>query len=171
MPLPGKPFISEVRVRKRVREMARDLAKFYRGKKLTVIGLMNGSLFFMTDLVRHLPPETKIECWKVSGYRGKNPAKRLIGPVGCEGDYRGRHVLLLDDILDTGRTLRNARQKLLRTGATDVRICVLLAKNIPRKYDITADIVGFNIENRFVIGYGLDYNNLYRTLPMIRVLD
>jgi hypoxanthine phosphoribosyltransferase len=171
MPLPGKPFISEARIQKRVREMTRAITKHYRGKPLTVVGLMNGSLFFMVDVVRQLPPDTKIECWKVSSYRGKKSTNRIEGLDGYEGNYDGRHVLLLDDILDTGRTLFETRKKLAKAGAVSVKTCVLLSKNVPRVCDISADWVGFAIENHYVIGYGLDYDHLYRPLPMIRILD
>ena len=171
MSLPGKPFISEARIQKRVREMARAITKHYQGKPLTVVGLMNGSLFFMVDLIRQLPPDTKIECWKVSSYRGKKSTNRIAGLNGYEGNYDGRHVLLLDDILDTGRTLFETRKKLLKAGALSVMTVVLLSKKVPRVCDISADWIGFEIENRYVIGYGLDYDHLYRPLPMIRILD
>jgi len=151
--------------------MARDITKHYKGKPLTVVGLMNGSLFFMVDLIRQLPPDTKIECWKVSSYRGKKSTDRIQGLDGYEGNYHGRHVLLLDDILDTGRTLFETRKKLLKAGALSVKTVVLLSKNVPRVCDIRSDWTGFEIENRYVIGYGLDYNHLYRPLPMIRILD
>ncbi|MDR2462478.1 MAG: hypoxanthine phosphoribosyltransferase [Verrucomicrobiales bacterium] len=171
MPLPGKPLISAPRIQKRVRELARSIASHYQGKPLTVVGLMNGGLFFMVDVTRRLPPDTRIECWKVGSYHGKKSTNRVIGLDGCEGDYHGRHVLLLDDILDTGRTLSETREKLLQTGAVSVKTCVLLSKNAPRVRAVSADWVGFKIENHYVIGYGLDYRHRYRTLPMIRRLD
>lgn len=169
--LPGKVLISPDRLQRRVRQLARSIAQHYHGHPLTVVGLMNGSLFFLVDLLRHLPAETRIECWRVSSYHGKKSTGRLQGLDAVQGDYRGRHVLVVDDILDTGLTLWLVRRKLLALRATDVKTCVLLMKNVPRRKPIQADWAGFPIGNEFVIGYGLDLDHAYRTLPMIRTLE
>jgi hypoxanthine phosphoribosyltransferase len=154
-----------------VRQLARSIRAHYRDTPLTVVGLMNGSLFFLVDLVRLLPPQTRIECWRVSSYRGKKSTGQLRGLDAVQGDYRGRQVLIVDDILDTGLTLGEVRRKLRSLRAADVRVCVLLDKNVPRKKNITADWTGFSIGNEFVLGYGLDLDHAYRTLPMIRAVD
>lgn len=169
--LPGRTLISAPALQRRVRALGRIISAHYRDQPLTVVGLMNGSLFFLTDLVRHLPHDTRIECWRVSSYRGKKSTGRLQGLDAVQGHYRGRSVLVVDDILDTGLTLWQVRRKLLALHAADVKTCVLLDKDVPRKKDIHADWVGFPIDNHFVIGYGLDLDHAYRTLPMIRVLD
>jgi len=170
-PLPGKVLISQERLQRRVRQLARSISRHYRGRPLTVVGLMNGSLFFLTDLVRHLPHDTRIECWRISSYQGKKSTGRLQGLDAVQGDYRGRCVLVVDDILDTGLTLWMVRRRLRTLRAAEVKTCVLLDKDVPRRKPIQADWTGFPIGNAFVIGYGLDLDHAYRTLPMIRTLE
>ncbi len=170
MPTPGKTLISTPQIRKRVKILAREITRHYRGKPLTVVGLMNGSLFFLVDLLRELPVETRIECWRLKSYQGTRSTGKIQGLDSCGDDYSGRHVLIVDDILDTGLTLHEVTKKIRGLNAADVRICVLLDKQVPRKRDVTAHWTGFQIPNLFVIGYGLDLDHQYRTLPMIRVL-
>ncbi|MDX6767398.1 MAG: phosphoribosyltransferase family protein [Candidatus Methylacidiphilales bacterium] len=167
---PGKTLIPAKKIQARVRALGREISQHYGDRPLTVVGLMNGSLFFLVDLLRHLPPQTRIECWRVSSYEGKKSTGRLRGLDAVQGDYRGRHVLVVDDILDTGLTFRAVRAKLLALRAADVRFCVLLDKRIPRPKAVSADWVGFPIGNEFVLGYGLDLDHAYRTLPMIRAV-
>lgn len=169
-PLPGRTLISAARLRRRVRELGADITRAYRGKPLTVVGLMNGSLFFLTDLVRRLPHDTRIECWRVASYAGRKSTGRLQGLDAVQGDYRGRHVLVVDDILDTGLTLAEVRRKLKSLRAASVRTCVLLDKRVPRRRPLAADWAGFRIGDEFVIGYGLDLDHAWRTLPMVRAL-
>lgn len=169
-PLPGRTLISGKKIQLRVRTLGREIARHYRGKPLTVVGIMNGSLFFLADLLRCLPPDTRIECWRVSSYHGKKSTGRLKGLDGISDDYHGRHVLVVDDILDTGLTLWEVRKKLLDLRAASVQSCVLLDKTVPRRKPIQADWTGFTIGNEFVLGYGLDLDHAYRTLPMIRAV-
>ncbi len=168
--LPGKTLIPARKIQQRVRALGLEISRHYRSKPLTIVGLMNGSIFFLVDLLRYLPPETRIECWRVSSYRGKKSTGRLQGLDAVQGDYRGRHVLVVDDILDTGLTLWEVRRKLRSLKALDVKFCVLLDKQVPRKKPVFADWSGFSIGNEFVLGYGLDLDHAYRTLPMIRAV-
>ena len=171
MPAPGKTLISAQQIQRRVTTLARSIKAHYKGRPLTVVGLMNGSLFFLADLLRKLPSDTRIECWKVSSYRGRKSTGKIRGLDAVSGDYRGRAVLIVDDILDTGQTLFEVRRKLRRAGARDIRVCVLLSKEVRRTKPVLADWAGFGIADQFVIGYGLDLNHQYRQLPMIRILD
>lgn len=170
MALPGKTLIPAAQIRKRVKALAGEITRHYRGKPLTVVGLMNGSLFFLADLLKQLPADTQIECWRLKSYQGKRSTGKISGLDSCSGDYSGRHVLVVDDILDTGLTLHEVTRKIRTLKATDVRICVLLDKQVPRKRPIRTHWTGFEIPDLFVIGYGLDLDHQYRTLPMIRVL-
>jgi len=170
MKAPGKVLYSSKRIQKRVSELAVEITKHYKGKPLTVIGLMNGSLFFLVDLLRQLPAETQMECWSISSYKGKSSTGKLHGLAYHRNDYSGRNVLIVDDILDTGLTLHEVAKHLKKLGAGDVRICVLLSKKKERAKIVEAHWVGFNMNNEFVIGYGLDLDQRYRSLPMIRVL-
>jgi len=169
--LPGRTLIGETKLQERIREMGREITAAYAGQPLTVAGLMNGSLFFMTDLVRTLPYDTRIECWKVASYQGTRSTGRIQGLDALDGDYRGRHLLILDDILDTGLTLDEVQKKCRTLRPASIECCVLLSKKCARSRDVEPKWVGFEIEDRFVIGYGLDLDHQYRPLPMIRVLD
>jgi len=167
----GKILISSAALRKRVGELARAIEAHYRGKPLVVVALLNGSLFFLVDLLRRLPPETGVECWRVSSYEGTASKGTLKGLDACRGDFRGRHVLLRDDILDTGLTLHAVEAHLRKLGAAKVEICVLLNKRKKRAVAIRPKWSGFAIGNEFVVGYGLDYNGQYRSLKSIRLFN
>lgn len=131
---------------------------------------MNGSIFFLVDLVRLLPSSVRIECWAVSSYRGARSTGKLRGLPALGNRLRGQRVLLVDDILDTGLTLSKVQAHLHTAGLAELRTCVLLRKDVPRKVSCEVDWVGFDIANEYVIGYGLDLDGAYRALPMIRAL-
>jgi hypoxanthine phosphoribosyltransferase len=144
----------------------------YRGKELTVVAILNGSLIFMADLLRRVPLPLKLDCISVSSYHGATESSGVItfDQVSMP-DVDGRHVLVIDDILDTGRTLHAICGKLRREAQPrSVRICILLRKNKARAQKFEADFVGFEIADEFVVGYGLDYQEHYRNLPFIGVL-
>lgn len=161
----------ESEILNRIDAMARELTEEYRGKELTVVAILNGSFVFMADLLRRIPLQIQIDSWSVSSYRGTQSTGRIEFRQNRIADVRGRHVLILDDILDSGRTLKAIKDRLeSESGAVDVRSCVLLRKNVQRAAKIGADHVGFDIPDEFVVGYGLDYNERYRNLPYIGVL-
>ncbi len=168
---PGKVLISRTQIRERIRVLARQIDRAYPAKPPVVVGLMNGSLFFLVDLLRELPQHYTVECWRVTSYRGKESTHLLSGLNSCRGDFRGRDVLVVDDILDTGLTLSRVRKHLEHLGARDIKVCVLLSKRVKRVVPMRADWSGFAIPNAFVIGYGLDLDGKYRSLPEIRVLN
>jgi len=167
---PGQDYLSSARIRRRVRVLGRSIRQYYQNRPLTVIALLKGSVFFVVDLLRHLEPSTEVEFWTVSSYRGTRSTGRLQGLHACRGNFRGRDVLLIDDILDSGLTLAHTRDHAKKLGARRVEICVLLNKKRKRVRAVTARWVGFPIADRFVIGYGLDMDQRYRALPSIRVL-
>jgi hypoxanthine phosphoribosyltransferase len=168
-------LIPRDRIAQRVREMAADLARVYErdaaSEGLTIISILSGSLIFVADLIRELPLRMRIGLITVSSYQGATTETRgahLLQDLNV--DVAGRHVLLIDDILDTGGTLRMVRARLAERGAKTIRTCVLLRKPSKAPVDVPADFVGFDIDDVFVVGYGLDYNDLYRNLPDIGVL-
>ncbi|MEM6884418.1 MAG: hypoxanthine phosphoribosyltransferase [Verrucomicrobiota bacterium] len=171
MSLPGKTLFSEAELQQKIRELGEHISQAYQNKPLTVVGLMNGSLFFMVDLLRHLPYQTQMECWRVSSYEGKESTGSLKGLDAIHGDYAGRHILIVDDIFDTGLTLSKVTAKLHSLNAESVESCVLLSKKRKRVAEMNPKWIGFEIEDLFVIGYGLDLDHQYRPLPMIRVLE
>ena len=155
----------------RLDEMAAEITRDYRERELTVIAVLNGSLIFMADLLRRIPLPLKLDCLSVASYHGGTKStgevvfKQVLLP-----DVKGRHILILDDILDSGLTLNAIRRRLEELNPLSVRVCVLLEKQIPRAAAVDADYIGFRIGNEFVVGYGLDYMERYRNLPCIGVL-
>jgi hypoxanthine phosphoribosyltransferase len=160
------------RIQQRIGELAQQIAADYREQAVTIVGVLTGSLIFLADLVRHLTLPLRIGLIQASSYRGAttSPGALQVQPE-LVPDVRGRHVLLLDDILDTGQTLDYLVRHLARLGATSVRVGVLLRKQGRQKIALEPDYCGFTIPDCFVVGYGLDYNDEYRNLPYIAVLD
>jgi hypoxanthine phosphoribosyltransferase len=155
----------------RLDEMAHEITRAYESKDLTVVSILNGSFIFMADLLRRMPLPLQLDSWSVSSYRGTKTSGRVEFRQHQLADVSGRHVLILDDILDSGLTLQAIKARLEKeSGAASIRSCVLLRKNVQREGEVAADYVGFDIPNEFVVGYGLDYNERYRNLPYIGVL-
>jgi len=167
-----KTLFHEQTILSRLDELAAQITEDYRGKELTVIAVLNGSLIFAADLLRRIPLPLKLDCLSVASYHGGTESSGVVTFQQLNlPDIDGRHVLIVDDILDTGRTLHAISEKLRReTHPLSVRVCVLLRKEVPRAAELEADYVGFDIANEFVIGYGLDYQEQYRNLPVIGVL-
>jgi hypoxanthine phosphoribosyltransferase len=164
-------LISADEIRERIALLAGEIGHDYRDKPLTIVGVLTGSLMFLADLVRRLDLPLRIGLIQASSYRGDatTPGRLHINPELLP-DLRGRHVLLLDDILDTGQTLQHLLRHLGDTGAASVKVGVLLRKQGRLVHAVRADYVGFDIPDEFVVGYGLDYNDEYRHLPYIAVL-
>jgi hypoxanthine phosphoribosyltransferase len=162
---------SEQTILSRLDEIGWQISKDYKEKDLTVIAIMNGSIMFMSDLLKRVVIPLQIDCWSVSSYHG-NKSTGIVNFRQHEiVDVSNRHVLLLDDILDSGLTLSTIKNKILsESKAVSVKTCVLLSKKIKRTSPIEADYSAFHIDNEFVVGYGLDYNEHYRNLPYIGVL-
>jgi hypoxanthine phosphoribosyltransferase len=156
----------------RLDEMAEELTSFYTGKPLTVLAILNGSLVFAADLLRRIPLPLRLECLNVASYHGGMESSGVVTFLQNKlPDLEGRHVLILDDILDTGRTLHAVKCRLLEEAhPADVRVAVLLKKRKQRAEPQEADYAGFEIGDEFAIGYGLDYDGRYRNLPEVRVL-
>jgi hypoxanthine phosphoribosyltransferase len=156
----------------RLDELAREITALYQGEDLSALVILNGSLIFASDLLRRIPLPLKIDCLRVASYHGGTHSSGVVTfDSTFHLDLRDRHVLVIDDILDSGRTL-NAVCARLRADfqPRSIRICVLLSKRCPRAQHLDADFVGFEIENEFVVGYGLDYDGRYRNLPFVGVL-
>ena len=161
------------RIATRVAELGREIMDAYgeRADSITIVPIMTGAMIFAADLIRQLPARLKINLMTVSSYPGASI--RTQGSKILEqqlGDVHGRHVLLIDDILDSGGTLKLVIPTLKKLGAADVHTCVLLRKDRETAREVEVDFVGFDIPDEFVIGYGLDYDNLYRNLPSICTL-
>jgi hypoxanthine phosphoribosyltransferase len=159
------------KIQQRVGELAQQIAADYHGRPVTIVGVLAGCLMFLADLVRQLDLSLRIDFVQASSYRGPTTTSgELVIHPGLAPDVRGRHVLLLDDILDTGKTLVHLRAHLEELGAASLRTCVLLRKRGRQLVQIEPDYWGFEIPDAFVVGYGLDFNDEYRHLPYIAVL-
>lgn len=164
-------LFDEPTILRRLDQIAAKISRDYRDRELTVIAILNGSLMFMADLLRRIPLPLKLDCLSVASYHGGvETSGELIFRQVALPDIAGRHILILDDILDSGATLAAVSQKLETAGPASVRVCVLLQKKKTRRPTVDADYVGFEIEDEFVVGYGLDYAERYRNLPCIGVL-
>lgn len=164
-------LFDEPTILRRLDEIAAQISKDYANKELTVIAVLNGSLMFMADLLRRIPLPLKLDCLSVASYHGKaQTSGEVIFKQIALPDVQDRHILILDDILDSGNTLAAIREKLETAGPRAIKVCVLLSKKKQRARAIHADYVGFEIEDEFVVGYGLDYDERYRNLPFIGVL-
>ena len=167
-----KVLLSAEQIQKRIAAMAGQIAGDYRDRPVTIVGILTGSLMFLADLVRHLDFPLRIGFIQASSYRGATtkPGELHVSPELLP-DVRDRHVLLLDDILDTGQTLGYLVRHLRGLGVASVRVGVLLRKLGRQQIALEPDYVGFDIPDAFVIGYGLDYNDEYRNLPFIGIYE
>ena len=164
-------LFDEATIHRRLDELAARISHDYRDRDLTVIAILNGSVILMADLLRRIPLPLKLDCLSVASYHGgTRPIGELVFRQVSLPDVAGRHVLILDDILDSGVTLASIREKLETAAPLSVRVCVLLEKKKARTREVDPDYVGFEIADEFVVGYGLDYMERYRNLPCIGVL-
>ncbi len=167
-------LLDETTIQARIAVMSADLAREYRGHELAVIGILTGCFMFLADLIRCMHHDgilVRLDFMILGSYKSTESTGRVNLVKDSTLDVRGQPVLLVDDILDTGRTLQTASALLRDKGASRVTTCVLLDKPARRAVPFEAEYAGFAIENRFVVGYGLDYNGLYRELPYIATMD
>jgi hypoxanthine phosphoribosyltransferase len=158
-------------IHKRLDEMAAQITVEYPDRELTVVAILTGSLMFMSDLLRRIPLSLKLDCLSVVSYHGKTQTSgEVIFKEFAVPDVADRDVLILDDILDSGHTLAAVREKLEAAKPHSIRVCVLLSKRKQRAREVDADYIGFEIDDEFVVGYGLDFMERYRNLPYIGVL-
>jgi hypoxanthine phosphoribosyltransferase len=164
-------LIPAERIQERVGELAREISSHFQSRPITIIGVLTGSLIFLSDLVRRLDLPLRIGLIQASSYRGTStsPGQLQVHPE-LFPDVRGRNILLLDDILDTGRTLDYLVRHLRGLNPTSLHVAVLLRKQGRQVVPLQPDFCGFSIPDAFVVGYGLDYNDEYRNLPYIAVL-
>ena len=155
-------------IESRIDAVARQVTDSYAGSEFTVVSVLKGSCVFASDLIRRIPIPLALAFAAAESYRSGTVSGRLeLRLLPSEEEVSGRRVLLVDDILDSGRTLFALRSELRARGAADVRVCVLLDKRVPRAVEVEPDFRAFEVENVFVVGYGLDFAGRYRNLPYI----
>lgn len=164
-------LVSEAAIKARLKELGDEVNATYHGRELAVIAIINGAIIFVADLMRELKLSIQLDCIRVSSYRDETrPVQEpeIIDRIRL--DLKGVDVLLIDDILDTGKTLSRVCQIFRKLKPASLRTCVLLDKQTTRSVDFEADFVGFKIPDEFAVGYGLDFAERYRQLPCIGVL-
>lgn len=160
-------YLPEETILQRVKEIAADISKTFAQKKPLFISILNGSFMFASDLFKHLDIEAEICFIKLASYKGMKSSGDVVTSIGLEDDLFGRDVIIVEDIVDTGKTLHNFLPKLLHQQPASLKIVTLLHKPEATEYTLQLDYVGFNIPNKFVVGYGLDYDGLGRNLKEI----
>jgi len=163
-------LITEEQIARRVKILAREIERDFRGREMVVVSLLNGTVMFLADLIRHLNLPLRLDFIGVSSYGLGTESGDLVFTKELRLDVRGRDVLLVDDILDTGKTMSRVLPKVQALRPRRIKICVLLDKPSRRTEDVKADYIGFAIPDYFVVGYGLDYAERYRNLPFVGVL-
>jgi len=165
-------LLSEKQLQDRIRELGEELTRYYHGETVTVVGVLKGSFIFMADLLRQMDLPVHCEFLGVSSYGDDTESS---GEVKVTSDLtrpiRGQHVLVVEDIIDTGLTLAYILRNLSTREPRSIKLCCLLDKRERRQIEIEADYVGFTIPNKFVVGYGLDSEGLLRNLPFVGVVD
>lgn len=168
----GTILYSEEQIRAKVCEMGAILSREYAGKSPILVNILKGGFIFLADLIRAMDIHCEIDFMVVSSYEDKTESSgvvRILSDLGL--NVEGRHVVIVEDIVDTGLTLDYLRELLLARNPASLKIVTLLDKSEKRVVDVPIDLVGFRIPNEFVVGYGLDYAQRYRNLPYITVLD
>jgi hypoxanthine phosphoribosyltransferase len=168
-----KPLITEEQLRQGIDRLAGEIRQHYQQRPLTIVGVLIGSIVFLADLIRRLELPLRVELVQARSYRNGStrPGPLVLNLDLLSSDIRGREVLLVDDIFDTGNTLWELVPQIDELNPTNVRTAVLLRKTGRCVVPMKPDFVGFDIPDSFVVGYGLDYHDMYRNLPYVGVLE
>lgn len=168
----GKPLITQKAIEKRIRELGAKITADYDGKDLLMICLLKGAYTFFADLVRNIQLPVMVDFMMVSSYGDRSASSGLISIIqDLSSSIEGKDVLLVEDIIDSGLTLEYIYETLQAKRPNSLKLCVLLDKAERRKHEVPMEYIGFTVPNKFIIGYGLDYQDKYRNLPYIAILD
>lgn len=160
-------YLSESTIQERIKQLANSINTDYAGKRPLFIAILNGSFMFAADLFKHVNIDAELCFIKLASYKGLKSSGNVVTSIGLEDDLFGKDVVIVEDIVDTGKTLHNFLPKLLHQQPNSLKIASLLHKSEATEYPLTIDYVGFEIPNKFVVGYGLDYDGLGRNLKEI----
>ncbi len=165
-------LINEEMLEKRIGELARQIEEDYHGQEITILCILKGAAPFTMDLIRHIQGKVTLEFMQLSSYLGKESTGKIIVKKELAQEMvKDKHILVVEDIIDTGRSMNFMRSYLQEKGAKDIKICTLLNKPERRVVEVPIDYIGFEIEDKFVLGYGLDYDEYYRNLPYIGYVE
>lgn len=160
-----RPFIDRETIQKRVSELGQEIDRDFHGKVPLFIAILNGSFVFASDLFRSLTIEAEISFIKLASYKGTSSTGNVITAIGMDESLKDRHVIILEDIIDTGKTLHAFLPEIMDRDPASLKIATFLSKPDALKHPVKADYIGFEVPNKFVLGYGLDYDGLGRNLP------
>jgi hypoxanthine phosphoribosyltransferase len=163
----GKPLFTSEEIQRKIHELGSRISADYAEKDLLVVGVLKGAIFFMADLLRSLRISVRMDFIHCTSSKGSHPVQIICD---MKEDIKGKDVLLVEDIMDSGVTIDYVKKMLMQRDPASLKVCVLLDKAERRKIPIEADYAGFRIPNKYVVGYGLDYKDRYRNLPYIAVL-
>lgn len=165
-------LISEEQIMARIKELAAEISTKYEGKDVLAIGILNGAVYFLSELTKQMSIPVEIDFMQASSYgSGTVSSGQVLITKNLERDIAGKSVILVEDVIDTGRTLKLIKEMLLERGPESVEICSLLDKPSRRVVDLEGDYIGYEIPDAFVVGWGLDYDQKYRNLPYIGVVN
>lgn len=168
----GEVMIGKEELQRKVAELGAEISRDYRGESLLAICVLKGAVLFMSDLIREFNVDTKIDFMAVTSYGASTKSTGVVRILkDLDSNIEGENVLIVEDIIDSGLTLKYLKDYLAARNPKSIRICTLLDKPERRAADVTADYIGFTVENKFIVGYGLDYNQMYRNLPYISYLE
>ena len=165
------PYINREQIQSRIAELGVEISNDYAGERPLIIAILNGSFVFAADLFRALTIEAEISFIKLASYKGTTSTGNVVTAIGMEEKLSGRHVIILEDIIDTGKTLDAFLPEILQRQPLSVKIATFLSKPEALLHEVKADYIGFEIPNNFVVGYGLDYDGLGRNLPELYTLN
>ncbi len=168
----GRPIVTQEQMRARIREMGRQISADYAGKDLVLVGVLKGAYAFYADLARAIRIPVRVDFIVVASYGSRAKTSGKVKQVTeLTEDIKGKDVLLIEDIVDSGLTVQYLTKSLAKKKPKSIKVCTLLSKPERRVVDVQVDYVGFKIPNKYVVGYGLDYQQKYRNLPYLAVLD
>jgi hypoxanthine phosphoribosyltransferase len=165
----GKPLLTTRQIQERIQELAQRISRDYSGKDLLAVGILKGGFMFFSDLVRAIEVPLTLDFIIASSYMKTDSLGQVKVYYDIREDMTDKHVLLIDDIVDTGITINHIRERVLAKCPRSLKICTFLDKKERREVEIPIDYAGFEIPNEFVVGYGLDYDNKFRNLPYISI--
>ena len=165
-----KALINQEEIRQRCVELGAEITRDYKGKKPLVVALLRGSVPFLAELIKNIDLNLQYDFMDVSSYEGTESIGDIRIIKDLDSSIKGKSIILVEDIVDTGRTIKTVVETLMNKGATSVQVVTLLDKPSRRVVDVTPDYIGFKIGNEFVVGFGMDFNQDYRCLPYIGVL-
>jgi len=164
-------LINKAKLEKRIEEMGKQIQKDYEGKEIVFVGILKGSVMFMSELAKNIKSNAELDFMDVSSYEGIESTKKVKINKDIRNSIEGKDVIIVEDIIDTGRTLTYVLEYLKQKNPNSIKIATMLSKPSRRIMELNVDYIGFAIEDKFVVGYGLDYNEKYRNLPYIGYIE